>query len=140
MSGIDPALGHVILDGVTFSTDPATYEPLNWRKRASVIRGLGGAVTIQDFGTYAKDNTLRLESGEQYVDQAFVTAMHTKFRARGATYTLTDWLANEFVVFITEFVPKPTFIGAGADLLYTYSMSLQVVTMPSLFSTTYTGS
>ena len=137
---IDPTLGHVSLDGVTFSTDPRTYEPLNWKKRATVIRGIGGAVTIQDFGTFAKDNTLRLESAGQYVDQAFVTAMHSRFRTRGATYTLLDWLNNEFVVFITEFVPKPTFIGAGADLLYEYSMTLQVVTMPALFSTTYTGS
>lgn len=133
---ISPPLGNVSLDGVTFSTDPETYEPLNWQKRANVRRGLAGAVTIQDYGTFAKDNTLRLESGDQYVDQEFVAIMHAKFRTRGATYTLLDWLGNEFVVFITEFVPVPTFIGD----LWTYSMSLQVLDIPSLFSTNYTGS
>ena len=133
---ISPAIGNVSLDGVTFSTDPKTYEPLNWRKRANVRRGLGGAVTIQDFGTFAKDNTLNLESGGQFVDQDFITSMHAKFRARGATYTLLDWLGNEFVVFITEFIPIPTFNGD----LWNYRMTLQVLSIPSLFSTTYTGS
>jgi len=134
---ISPAIGNVSLDGVTFPTDPETYEPLNWKKRANVRSGLGGAKTIQDFGTFQKDNTLRLESGsQQFVDLTWVNVMHAKFRARGVTYTLLDWLGNEFVVFITEFIPIPT----KNDDLWTFRMSLQVLSIPSLFSTTYTGS
>lgn len=130
------AIGHVTLGGTTFSTDPQVYEPANWEKRASVSLGIGGSVTIQDFGTFQKDNTLRLASGAAgFLDLDTVKSLHTKYRTKGAAYALTDWLGNEFTVFILDFKPVPTFIGD----LHTYEMSLQVTAISKLFGETYTG-
>ena len=131
------ARGTVYLDGLRFTTDPAVYEPLNWPKRFSVHEGLEGSVTIQDFGVTMKDNVVRLQSGDrQYMEQSLAEALHTRFRTKGVTYTLTDWVGNQLTVFILSFTPKPTFIGT----LWTYSMELRVLGITKLFGATYTGS
>lgn len=128
-------LGGVYLDEVRFSTDPATYEPLNWPKRQQVFPAIGGRVTIQDFGVVMKDNTVKLASGQaQFLDQATVILLHTRFRTKGATYAFRDWLNNQFTVFITAFVP----IIFKRDL-YQYSMDLQVTAISQLWGTTFTG-
>jgi hypothetical protein len=134
-------IGKTILDGVTFDTDPQIYEPLNWPKRHSVHRGIGGVVTIQDFGTFKKDNTIRLVSGATgFMNQATVDSFHVKFRTKGATFTFTDWLDNEFAVFILRFRPVATFIGeSDSDNLYTYEMDLHVLDIITLFGTTFVG-
>ena len=134
-------IGKVILGGLTLDTDPQIYEPLNWEKRHSVLPGIQGAVTIQDFGHFAKDNTLRLASGRTgYLNQSKVAAIHDAFRTKAATFTLTDWIGNEFTVFIREFRPVPTFIGIDdTDNLFTYTMELQVVVITKLFGAVFTG-
>jgi len=131
------ARGTVYLGGTQFTTDPQTYEPLKWPKRATVHKGIQGAVTVQDFGTFAKDNMIHLGSGESgFLEQSVVEALHTKYRTKGATYTLTDWAGNSFTVFIMGFEAEPTFIGT----LFKYTMTLQVLGITNLLGTAYTGS
>lgn len=129
-------VGTLVLDGVTFTTDPRVYEPLNWPKRASVLRGLNGAVTVQDFGVFAKDNRLRLESGDQFLSTAVVEQLHARYRARGATYRLQDWLGNDFTVFIQEFRPVEAQLGGA----WRYTMDLVVLRITTLLGAPYTGS
>src|SRR3972149_3937496 len=129
--------GTVFLDGVQFSTNPIPYEPMNWKKRYSILPAIGGKVTTQDLVTFQPDNTVRLESGpNQFLDKATEQALHTRFRTRGASYVLTDWLGNNFTVFIKSFVPVPFLSGADAAgvavELYTYRMELQVITIATL--------
>lgn len=131
-----PALGVVTLGGIQFTTDPQIYNPMAWPKRFRVHKGLEGSVTIQDFGTFQKDNMVRLGSGATgYLEETVVESLHGFFRTRGATFTLTDWRDNEFTVFITRFEPVPTFIAS----LYTYDMELQVRVITKLFGTVFTG-
>lgn len=127
------AIGQVSLEGVQFSTDPQIYEPLNWDKRHSVHPGISGSLTIQDFGMIQKDNTLRLASGTAgYLDHTTVKALHVLYRTKGVTHTLSDWIGNEFEVFILSFAPVPTFVGSGEEVLYTYTMELHVLDITML--------
>ena len=137
--------GAVRLDGVQFSTDPAVYEPLNWAKRFSIHPTLGGKVVIQDFGTFQKDNSLKLGSGPYNpLDDPVVQAIHTRYRTRGTSYSLTDWLNNQFTVFIKNFDPVP--LKQGSDetglntvSLYTYVLDLHVVAIVKLFGNAFSG-
>lgn len=138
-----PAIGQVFLNGVQFTTDPQDYSPVAWAKRSSVLPGLQGSVTIQDFGTFKKDNVVRLRSGDGFLTQSAVSSFHDLFRTKGATWSFTDWLGNSFTVFIRSFTPVPTFIPDdpdGSGTLYRYEMELQVVNISTLFGVTYTGS
>jgi hypothetical protein len=128
-------VGGIFLDSVRFTTDPETYEPLTWAKRYSIHQAIGGKVTIQDFGTFMKDNEIKIVSGNaQFFDQATVISLHSRWRTRGATFILTDWMENNFTVFIMEFPPvnfRPNF--------YRYSMRCKVVAINQLWGVTYTG-
>ena len=137
-------VGSVVLDGIAFNTDPEPYEPLNWEKRHSVTMAIGGKVTIQDFGTFMKDNTLRLGSGEnRFLDELIMAALHSRYRTHSVTYVLTDWLGNNFTVFIKNFIVIPFRRGrdvSGAPIsLWHYTMELQVVTINQLLGVAYTG-
>src|SRR6266705_3275869 len=100
--------GGLILDGVQFNTDPETYEPLNWEKRYSVNMAIGGAMTIQDFGLFAKDNMLNLASGgTRPLEESVVAALRARYATKAGNFTLTDWVGNSFVVFMEKFVPIP---------------------------------
>ena len=130
------ARGQIYLDDERFTTDPAVYER-QWPKRASEHPGIGGSLTIQDFGRFAKDMLLTLQSGEQqYMEQDLVETLDGMAGTPGATYTLTDWSGNEFTVFILAFDPKPTFLGT----LFTYTMRLRVLAITTLWGTSYSGS
>lgn len=129
--------GTVYLDSVQFTTDPQVYQPLQWKKRATVHKGIQGAVTVQDFGTFAKDNILYLASGPSgFMEKSVVATLHTKYRTKGATYSLTDWFGNSFTVFIEDFDPEP----ARMRTLFRYTMTLQVLGITTLLGTAYTGS
>jgi hypothetical protein len=147
-----PERGQITIGSVTLSTDPETYEPLNWEKRYSVHPALAGtdgtkAVTIQDFGMYAKDNTLRLSSGTgQWLDQAHVENLHDLFRERAGVHRFTDWLGNEMDVFITRFRPIPEVTMPDIDAngltlgnLWRYELECRVVTLFSLHGNGYGG-
>lgn len=130
-----PTIGKITIGGTTLTTDPETYEGI-WEKRHSVSKNIGGQVTIQDFGHYAKDMVFEINSGaKQYLTLATTQALWAAYRTRGATYTLTDWLGHEMIVFIRSFKPKVSFV---ADL-HTYTMQLQVVSISQWFGVTYTG-
>lgn len=131
------ARGTVYLGGVRFTTDPVPYEAYEWPKRMSEHPVLGGSVIIQDFGTHKKDLTITLGSGDkQYLEQSVVTSLDTMYRTKGATYQLTDWLGNDMTVFIAAFKPTGTFLGT----LFTYTMTLRVRAIATLFGSAYTGS
>lgn len=140
--------GGIVLDGIQFNTDPATYEPLNWEKRYSKFQAIGGVLTIQDFGVFKRDNTIRLQSGDQRpMEESVVASLHTRWRQRGVVFTMTDWLASSFDVFIEKFVPIPLKKGrdqqsgvpGGTISLYTYSMDLHVLQITQLFGVAFTG-
>lgn len=130
------ARGQITIGGTQLTTDPETYESHLWPKRFSKHLGIGGSVTWQDFGHVAKDLVLRLSSGKQYLTFATVQAISSAHRTKGATYTLTDWLGNQFTVFIVSFNPKVTFV----DDLHTYDMELHVTAISKLFGASYGGS
>ena len=128
------AIGSVYLDGVRFTTDPKVYEP-EWPKRYSVHAGLGGALTIQDFGRYAKDMVLRLQSSGQWLDKATVNAIDARAGTKGAAYTFQDWVGTVASVFITSFKPTPTHVPD----LYEYELELHVLTLTALRGSAYGG-
>jgi hypothetical protein len=128
------AIGSVFLDGVQFTTDPKVYEP-TFPKRVSVHAGLGGAVTVQDFGRYAKDGTLRLQSSGQWLDQATVDAIDARADVKGATYPFKDWVGTEATVFITSFRAIPTYLPD----LYEYELELRVLGLTKRRGTAYGG-
>lgn len=139
-----PTIGGITIGGVQLSTDPATYEPVNWLKRQSVHMVVGGGTVIQDFGVVQKDNTLRLVSGRgQFIDEPTRAALFALYATKGATYTLTDWLGNVFTVFILDFISVPFLKGrdqSGTSIsLLTYTMSLRTTGITTLFGTPYTG-
>lgn len=143
-----PTVGGIILDdtpnAVTFNTDPNPYEHQQWEKRHSVHKTIGGGQVIQDFGVFATDNIVKLESGQgQFIDEVVRAALNTRWMTRGATYRFRDYLGNDFTVFIKTFMPTIFKMGAGVNLaatqIYHYRMELQVVSIQKLYGVTYTG-
>jgi len=137
--------GGIFLGGVQFSTDPEPYEPLKWLKRHSVHMGIGGTVTIQDFGLFMKDNMLHLGSGrERFLEESIMLSLYGFYRTPGGVFSLTDWLNNSFTVFIKDFYVDPWLKGQGPTgttiSLYTYTMDLQVISIINLIGVPYTGS
>jgi hypothetical protein len=122
----------------TFLTDPAPYDPYKWPKRASVHQGLGGSVTIQDFGVFAKDLDLTLRGDFEHsaMDLDMVTTIDGYYRSRGTLYHFTDWLGNDFTVFLSEFAHTPH----SQVPLHSYSLVLRVTTIAKLFNVVYAGS
>lgn len=139
-----PTVGGVVLGGVTFNTDPEPYEHQNWKKRYSVFKTIGGGQVIQDFGLVQADLVVQLSSGQtQFIDEVTRAALNTMFATLGAVWTLTDYLGNQFTVFITEFMPTIFKMGGGANgvatQVYHYTMTLQVVSIQKLYNVVYTG-
>lgn len=128
-------VGGLYLDSVRFTTDPETYEPLTWEKRYSLHPAIGLKLTIQDFGVAMKDCKIVMASGNnRFLDEQTVIAFHTKWRTRGVTFELRDWMANNFTVFLLTFPPvnfRPN--------IYRFKLEAQVVAINTLWNTTYTG-
>src|SRR5713101_4853784 len=115
--------GELMIANVRFRTDPREYTPLTWPRRHSVHPVIGGGVMIQDFGVHPKDIKLTLKSGQEWkLDKDTVAALHRLFRAPNPTYTLSDWLDNEFTVFMARYDPLPS-----EPHLFTYELDLHVV-------------
>lgn len=141
-----PTVGSVVLGGVTFNTDPNPYEHQNWSKRYSILKTIGGGQVIQDFGLVQVDNTIQLQSGQtQFIDEIVRAALQALYATKGISYTLTDYLNNQFTVFIADFKPTIFKMGGGASPGYTatqiyhYTMNLQVISIQKLYGVTYTG-
>ena len=122
---------------IQFTADPTDYKPWQWKKRMSKHPGIGGSMTIQDFGTTYKDATIEIEASiEGLMDNATVANMHGYFRTKGATYRFYDWLGNDFTVFVEDFVPVAHTQLPGSA----YSMRLTIVGVTKLFGSAYAGS
>lgn len=139
-----PTVGGIVLGGVTFNTDPDPYEHQNWNKRYSVFKTIGGSQVIQDFGLVQADLTVQLASGNaQFIDEVVRAALQTLYATRGTSYTFTDYLGNDFTVFIQDFKPRIFKMGGNvaytATQVYHYTMALQVITINKLYGVTYTG-
>lgn len=130
-------IGKVFLDGVQFTTDPQITR--QWPPRRSRLLGIQGSTTQQDFGRFAKDLRLVLNSAQNYCNQAFVDAIEQRMQTRLATYTYTDYQGTDADVVIVDFQPTPTFIKDGSGVLFTYTMTLDVTTLRKLNFKTYTG-
>jgi hypothetical protein len=129
----EEGFGQVTLGGVRFHTDPNQYSPLTWPRRYSVHQGIGGSVTIQDFGVSPQDVRLLLRSGPQWkLDRQTVAELHRLARASNPTYTFTDWLDNEFSVFFGRFDPRPSDSGT-----FTFEMELHVMSVSRLLGSPF---
>lgn len=127
---------------VVFTADPTTLE-ITQPKRQSVHRGVGGVVTIQDFGRRIADATVRLEG--EILDDEVVRSLLTFYELQGAKLHYTDWVVNDFTVFFSAFGPVPypwrvqaptggTFGGASR-----YRLELQVISASMLWNQSYGG-
>jgi hypothetical protein len=143
-----PPTGSIFLDGVQFTFDPTTYRPLDWPKRFSVhpiISNPGDPVrtVIQEFGVTQGDLPLKL-TGQNPLSDDVVRAFLTRYRAPtpNGGYVVTDWLDDQFNVFIERFFPVPLKTGRDAEgallTLYTYELDLRVLTITKLLGQAYT--
>jgi hypothetical protein len=130
-------MGKVFLDSVQFTTDPHISRA--WPPRRSKKAGIEGSTTFQDFGRFAKDMRLTLNSGENYANQAFVSAIEDRMQTRLAVYTYTDYQGLDADVVIVDFTPVATFIKDSKGVLFTYTLTLDVVALRKLNFKTYTG-
>jgi hypothetical protein len=130
--------GKVFLNGVQFTTDPKIKR--TWPSRRSRLLGIGGSVTQQDFGLFAKDMRLTLTSDGNYINQSFKNQVDVLRAVRRATYTYSDYHGVVGTVVIVDFDATPTFIGDGKGVLFEYTMTLDIVTLTQLDFAAYTGS
>lgn len=142
-----PASGTVYLDGLQFTTDPAIYETYQWDKRTSahpLILAAAGtpSVVVQDFGVRTSDLMLKLGSGPNFIDHVLFDKLHERYRAVGATYSLTDWLDNHFTVFMERFhataFKKGRMSNGDPVTLFTYELDLRVTAISLLRGQAYT--
>ncbi len=111
-----------------------------WPPRLSMLKGIGGTVTEQDFGLFAVDMVLTLTSEGNWITADFKNYVDGLRAVRGAQYSYKDYTGLEGKVKILDFSPEATFVRDGAFVLYEYSLRLQVKTLSKLNGATYTGS
>jgi hypothetical protein len=122
---------------IQLTADPSNYSPWVWRKRQSIHPGVGGSLTVQDFGITLKDQTVEIKGElEQFMENSVVASVFALFKVKGAVYKLTDWLDNEFTVYIEEFQPVPNRNVPGS----TYTIKCRILGCAKLFGSAYTGS
>lgn len=131
-------IGKVFINGGQFTTDPKIQR--NWPTRQSVLLGIGGTSTVQDFGRFAVDMRLTLTSQGNYINQAFKAFLDGLSGTRGGVYTYTDYQGIEGTVKIISFDAQPTFIRDGDGVLYEYTLELKIMTLTKMDFATYAGS
>lgn len=125
--------GLVSLDGVEFETDARHYSGPEIERQHSMHRGIGGSLTLQDFGSAVSPEPLRLRTGQAVLNKATMLEVQRRYLA-GGSYCVTDWLGNEFTAFIGSFRPRATGLDAFA-----YEMELKVTKVAKLYGEPYTG-
>jgi hypothetical protein len=130
-------IGKVYLDGNRFTTDP--HIERSWPTRQSVLPGLEGSVTVQDFGRFAKDMRLKLSSAGNFMNASLKAIIDGLAATRGATYSYTDYQGIEATVKILSFEAQPTFIRDGDFILYEYALELKVMSLSKLDGVSYAG-
>lgn len=128
---LDP-IGSLVLDGVQFTTDPTSYQR-QWPKRITKVDTIGGN-TVLDFGRIAKDLTLQLESGGQFLARDVVTALDTRAGVLGVGYPFVDWEGTEATVVIAAFDAQE-----ALPELYEYALTLWVRALAKLRGVAYGG-
>ena len=131
-------IGKVFLNGGQFTTDPRIQR--SWPSRQSVLMGIGGTSTVQDFGRFAVDMRLTLTSQGNYINQAFKAFIDDLAATRGGVYSYTDYQGVEATVKILSFDAQPTFIRDGEGVLYEYNLELKIMTLTKMDFAAYTGS
>lgn len=119
-----------------FDTDPRINR--EWPIRRNRFENVGGEVTHQDFGRWAVDLVLQLDSQSNYIGREFKAYLDTKAGIRGASYDYKDYQGLEAEVVILDWKPKPTFIADGIGVLWEYQLTLQVIEMSVLDFAAYT--
>jgi hypothetical protein len=120
-----------------FTTDPKIER--EWPPRLSVLKGIAGAVKIQDFDLWAADMRLTLTSDGNYINQAFKAYLDGLRAVKNALYDYKDYTGIEATVKILDFKPKPTFIKDGKGVLWEYQLTLQVSVLSVLDFAAYSG-
>lgn len=131
-------IGRVYLDNNQFTTDPHITRA--WPSRQTVLPGLEGSSTVQDFNRWAKDKRLTLASNGNFMNQALKAIIDGLAGTRGSTYAYRDYQGIEGTVKILSFEAQPTFYRDGDLILYEYTMELKIMTLTKLDGVTYTGS
>jgi len=131
-------IGRVFIGGKQFTTDPHIQR--SWPSRQTVLTGISGASTVQDFNRYAKDMRLALTSNGQFINQAFKAVLEGLCAVRGAVYVYVDYQGIEGTVKILSFDAQPTFIRDGDGVLFEYQMELKIMTLTKLDFASYSGS
>jgi hypothetical protein len=131
-------MGKVYLNSFQFTTDPKIKR--SWPSRQTVLPGIEGSVTVQDFDRFKKDMRLTLTSNGNFMNQALKAAIDTMIATRGATYDYVDYTGIEGTVKILSFDPEPTFYRDGDFVLYEYTMELKIMTLSKLDGVSYGGS
>jgi hypothetical protein len=131
-------IGKVFLNGNQFTTDPKIRR--NWPPRQSVLTGIGGSSTVQDFDRWAKDMRLTLSSEGNYINQAFKAFVDGLMATRGAVYTYSDYQGVAGTVKILNFEATPTFLRDGSGVLFEYTLELKIMTLSTLDFAAYSGS
>lgn len=132
-------IGSIHLEAITLTTDPQKYKAPRMPGRGSVIPGIQGTVTIQDFPRVAKGSTFVLQgSGGQGLAHDVVNAIDALKDETGAVFAYSDWLGNVATVWIEDFDPELN-AGPNAWQLYDYTLTLRIVTLASRRGVAYTG-
>jgi hypothetical protein len=137
MALLIPSFGRIYLgpdgDEKQLTTDPEPYEPYKWAKRHSIHQILNGGTIIQDFGVWSGDRILTLK--HESLDNELVKAIDGYYRTRGQVFHLTDWLGNDFDVFIQDFSHVPDLHLAKSQ----YQLEARVITINKAWGATYSG-
>jgi len=146
MPPIIPSTGRVYLGNVgseiQFTADPDSLE-IDLPKRMSIHQGLGGVVTIQDFGRFIRDAKVRLQGS--IMDDDVVRSLLNLYNTKGATYHYLDWIVNDFTVFFESFELAPITnlqlrdLSGGIGYGSRYQMTLHVLAASKLWNQVYTG-
>ncbi len=124
--------GIITLAGITFETDASSYVGPQLKKRQSIHPVIGGGTTIQDFGVSFSDVPVRLRSGQSKLTKATINQLAALHHARGRTYQVSDWLGNDYDVYVSEF--KPT---SQDGVWWDYAMELIVLKLRILRGSPY---
>jgi len=130
-------IGKVFLNGNQFTTDPQIER--NWPPRQSVLPGILGSVTVQDFNRFAQDMRLTLTSNGNFMNQTLKAAIDVMMETRGAVFSYSDYTGIVGTVKILTWTPKATFIRDGNFILYEYTLELKIMTLSELDGVTYGG-
>lgn len=125
-----PTIGKVFLNGLQFTTDPKIDR--DWPSRQSVLPGINGSVTVQDFDRYRKDMKLTLTSNGNFMNASLKHNIDILVGQRGFAYSYSDYTGLIGTVKILNFKATPTFIRDGLTVLYEYSLELKIMTLTQM--------